>query len=208
MGEVVYFDVGGQAADWSASAGWPPSRRTRSRFAWELDKPGAATITATLPTGETASIDMTVIGPTDIRMRKESEDAQPAGTAGAGMWLIPRFNPGSVNFGNVEWLEEAGPASGVTGYFADMVTAGTDLSHHPNPDFLRIGPGLRDHAAFLGLPAPFTAGEFSWSIPNRFRRAATAGTGTMFVTTVQRFRIQADGTVTVSKQGASVTRSP
>jgi hypothetical protein len=208
MGEVVYFDVGGQAADWTASAGWPPSRHARSAFAWELPNPGTATITATLPTGETASVDMTVIGPSDLRMRKFAEDPQPAGQAGAGMWLRPRFTPGSVNFGNVEWLEVPGPASGVSGYFQDMVDAGADLSHHPNPDFLRIAPGLNDHAAFLGLSAPYKAGAFHWNIPNRFRRAGTADPGTMFVTTVQSFRIQGDGTVTVTKQGASVTRSP
>jgi hypothetical protein len=208
MGEVVYFDVGGQAANWTASAGWPPTRAARTQFAWELPNPGTATITATLPTGETASVDMTVIGPTDLRMRKYDEDTQDAGQAGAGMWLRPRFNPGSVNFGNVEWLEVPGPASGVSGYFADMAAAGTDLSHHPNPDFLRIGPTLNDHAAFLGLDAPYKEGAFHWSIPNRFRRAGTTDPGTMFVTTLQSFRIQVDGRVTVTKQGASVSRAP
>jgi hypothetical protein len=89
------------------------------------------------------------------------------------------------------------------------VTAGVDLSHHPNPDFLRIGPGLRDHAAFLGLgTGPYKVGHFHWDIPNRFRRAGTTEAGTMYVTSVQSFDIDAAGTVTVTKQGASVTRSP
>jgi hypothetical protein len=53
---------------------------------------------------------MTVVGVESLRMRKESEDPEAAGTAGAGMWLIPRFGPRNVNFGNIEWLEEPGPA--------------------------------------------------------------------------------------------------
>jgi hypothetical protein len=209
MGEVVYFDVGGLDATWTASAGWPPRRTARPAFAWELPEPGTATITATLADGRTASVDMTVVAPDSLRMRKESEDSEAAGTAGAGMWLIPRFGPSSVNFGNVEWLEEPRGASGATGFFKDQIDAGIDLDHHPNPDFLRIGPGLRDHAAYLGLgTSGWSDGYFFWTIPNSFRRAGTAGPGQMYVTGSQHFRIKADGTVTVSKQGASVTRAP
>jgi hypothetical protein len=209
MGEVVFFDVGGAAADWTASAGFPGRRTGRTTLAWELPDPGSATITATLPTGESASINMKVIAPKDIRMRKISEDAPGAsGTANAGMRLSPRFTPGSVNFGNVEWLEVPGPPSNLTGYFAAQVAAGTNLNHVPNPNFLRIAPGLNDHAAAFGFPPPFSAGTWDWSIPNRFRRAATTGAGTVFVTTLQSFRMDAAGAITVSKQGASVTKAP
>jgi len=209
MGEVVYFDVGGVAADWTASAGWPGRRSARAILAWELSDPGSATITATLPTGGSASITMKVIAPKDIRMRKTSEDpAGASGTANAGMMLAPRFTPGSVNFGNVEWLEVPGPASGLSGYFAAQVAAGTNLNHAPNPSFLRIAPGLNDHAAAFGFPPPYSAGTWDWSIPNRFRRAGTAAAGTVFVTTLQSFRMDAAGAITVSKQGASVTKAP
>jgi hypothetical protein len=206
MGEVVYFDAGGEAVDWSASAGWPGRRNARSTFAWELPEPGTATITATTATGASASITMTVVPPKDIRMRKTSEDAPgDPGTANAGMRLAPRFTPGNVNFGNVEWLEVPGGPSNLTGYFAASVAAGADLDHHPNPDFLRIAPGLNDHAAAFGFPGPYSAGTWDWEIPNRFRRAATTGEGVVYVTTVQSFKIDASGTITVSKQGATVT---
>jgi hypothetical protein len=206
MGEVVYFDVGGEAVDWNASAGWPGRRNARSTFAWELPEPGTATITATTATGASASITMTVVPPKDIRMRKTSEDAPgDPGTANAGMRLAPRFTPGNVNFGNVEWLEVPGGPSNLTGYFAASVAAGADLNHHPNPDFLRIAPGLNDHAAAFGFPGPYSAGTWDWEIPNRFRRAATTGEGVVYVTTLQSFKIDASGTITVSKQGASVT---
>jgi hypothetical protein len=206
MGEVVYFDIGGDAVDWTASAGWPGRRHARSTFAWELPEPGTATITATTAAGASASITMTVVPPKDIRMRKTSEDPPgDPGTANAGMRLAPRFTPGNVNFGNVEWLEAPGGPSSLTGYFAAQVAAGADLDHHPNPDFLRIAPGLNDHAAAFGFPGPYSAGTWDWEIPNRFRRAATTGEGTVYVTTLQSFRIDESGTITVSKQGASVT---
>jgi hypothetical protein len=209
MGEVVYFDVGGAAVDWTASAGWPPRRKGRSTFAWELPTPGTATITATDPvSGASASVEMEVVAPDELKMKKESEDPEAAGVAGAGMWLIPRFGPRSVSFGNVEWLEEPRPASSVSGYWLDLQAAGTDLDHHPNPDFLRITPTLRDHAFALGLPSPYKAGHFHWVVPNSFRRAATSGTGITTVTGQQNFDIDATGTVTIEKQGASVTRSP
>jgi hypothetical protein len=210
MGEVVYFDVGGAEADWSASAGWPPRRSTRDTFAWELADPGTASITATLPTGETATVNMRVIGPTSIRMRKTSEDPPGAsGTAGAGMMLKPRFTPGNVNFGNVEWLEVPGGPSNVSGYFATERAAGrANLNHRPNPNFLRIGPRLNDHAAAFNFSPPFAVGTWDWIIPNKFRRAATTGDGTLFFNTLQSFRMDASGVITVSKQGASVTAPP
>jgi hypothetical protein len=209
MGEVVYFDVGGAAADWTASVGWPLRRAGRDTFAWELPQPGTATITATLPAGGAASVTMTAIAPKNIRMRKVSEDPPgTSGTANAGMMLVPRFMPANVNFGNVEWLEVPGPPSNLTGYFAAQVAGGTNLNHVPNPNFLRIGPGLRDHAAAFGFPPPYSAGSWDWSIPNRFRRAGTGDTGVEYVTTLQSFRMDATGSITVSKQGASVTKAP
>jgi hypothetical protein len=209
MGEVVYFDVGGATVDWTATGGWPLKREGRSTFAWELSDPGSATITATDPaSGATASIEITAVAPDSLAMVKDTEDAIPAGTSGAGMLLKPRFGPRNVNFGNVEWLEVPGPASGVSGYFAAQAAAGVDLSHHPNPAFVRIGPAVRDHAAASGFPAPFSDGGFHWDIPNRFRRAATGGQGIETVQSVQAFHIDATGKMTVTKQGASVTRSP
>lgn len=209
MGEVVYFDVGGEAVDWTASAGWPGRRTARSTFAWELPEPGTATITATNASGASASVTMTVIPPKDIRMRKLTEDPPGrSGRAGAGMMLSPAFAPSNVNFGNVEWLEVPGGPSNVSGYFSTEQAAGrANLNHQPNPNFLRIGPTLRDHAAAFGFRPPYAVGTWDWSIPNRFRRAATTGQGELYVTTLQTFRIDASGSITVSKQGASVSKA-
>ncbi len=212
MGEVVFFSVGGAAVNWSATAGFPLQRLGRTEYAWELATPGPATITATDPvTGQTTSVDMIVVAPSSLRMVKQSEPA--AAPAGADMIQSPRFGARSVNFGNCEWLEvsdntaAAGAPTGITGtYFQPLIAAGVNLNHIPTPNFLRIGPNLTDEAGISGLPAPFSAGSFFWNIPNRFRRAATTGAGTVFVNSTQHFSIDATGRVTVSKQGASVTK--
>jgi hypothetical protein len=209
MGEVVYLSVDGGAADWVATGGWPQSGRGRPTFAWELSEPGTATVRATIPaTGATGSIAFTAVGPSGLRMRRASVDAVPAGTGGAGMRLIPHFEPQNVNFANVEWLEVPGPAAGVRGYFAGLAGRGMDLSHHPNKKFVRITPQVRDHAYAYPLTGPFSAGRFHWTIPNRFRRAATTGPGRVFFNSHQRFAVTAAGRVTVTKQGASVSREP
>src|SRR5437867_2383603 len=77
-----------------------------------------------------------------------------------------------------------------------------NLNHRPNPNFLRIGPRLTDHAAAFNFSPPFAVGTWDWVIPNKFRRAATTGAGTFFFNTLQTFRIDAAGSITVSKQGA------
>jgi hypothetical protein len=154
---------------------------------------------------------MTAILPNAIRNRRISVDAPGnSGTAGAGMMQRVNFLPNSVNFHNAEWLEVGHGPVGATGYFADQIAAGTDLDHHPTPDFLRIRADnvLFDHAFLINFPSPFKAGRYHWPIPNRFRRAATTGAGTVSVNTTQFFSMAADGTITVSKQGASVTGGP
>jgi hypothetical protein len=85
------------------------------------------------------------------------------------------------------------------------------MNHVPNPTFVRIGSRNvfnHDHCSIRGLPAPWSAGGYQWVIPNKFRGAGSGSGGTAGPTTVQSFVLTATGTVTVSKQGASVTRSP
>lgn len=214
--EDVHFAVGGRRANWTSDVGWPRARENVDDFFWAApEQPGPATITATIPdTGETASITMDVIAPNEIKMVRDSVDTTiPAGTAGALMFLVVHIHPKSVNFGWAEMLEEARPASGVSGYFATLQAGGADLDHHPNPDFVRIrwNNTIRfDTAGIRGgvLPAPWSAGGFYWVIPNRYRCASSTGNGRRFFTTYQRFRIAANGRVTVTKAGASYGRTP
>ena len=73
----------------------------------------------------------------------------------------------------------------------------------------------QDNAAGSGLPAPWTAGGFDWVIPNHFQiigaSAGAFGGGEFFTNTTQAFTIDGApnaGRVTITKAGASVTRSP
>ena len=215
VNETISFSAGGQVADWTADSGWPAARGVRATFLWAApEQPGTSRITATIPaTGQTCSIDMTVVAPASIRMTSFDEQAFPAGSAGASMRLIVRVHPRNVNFGWVSLLEDPGPAAGVTGYFAARQAAGVDLSHHPNPNFTRFqfNNTIRFDSAFVrpaAVPAPWSDGAFHWNIPNRYRAFNSTGAGTIFTTTVQRFAIDAAGTVTITKQGARVVRSP
>lgn len=144
-------------------------------------------------------------------MHRHSVDPFPPGVAGAGMLLEARFAPRNVSLGFIEWLENPGPASGVSGYFAGLAATGVDLSHHPNPAFvpIRLNNTFRsDHAFGSGFAAPWSAGAFRWDIPNRYRRIGSGDAGTVFTTTHQRFSITAAGVVTISKGGVSVGRAP
>lgn len=212
VNERVEFRVG-EPADWTASSGTPASAPAASPFTWTApEAAGSTTITATIPrNGSTCSLVMTTILPSALNMTRISVDAFAAGVSGAGMHLRAAFPPNDVSFRNSEWLEVAGPASGVTGYFLALQTAGTDLSHHPNPSFVPISAAntyTSDHAAGSGFPAPWSAGAFQWVIPNRIKQIGGAGTGVVFTNSTQAFTIAADGTVTITKGGASVSRAP
>ncbi len=127
------------------------------------------------------------------------------------MTLRVLIDPRNVNFGWISILEVPGPASGVSGYFAALAAAGTDISHHPNPAFTRIGFNNSvccDTASGTGFAPPWSAGAFRWSIPNRYRCSNSTGAGHLFATSVQTFAITAAGQVTVTKQGQTVTRTP
>jgi hypothetical protein len=215
--ETVLFSVGGQAADWTVRSGWPTNRRGRTSFEWAAPtRPGTYTINATIPaSGETCSLDMNVVAPSRIRMRRRTSLAAwyAAGTAGAGMTTVVRLYPRNVNFGWISILEVPGPASNVTGYFLARQRAGANLNHVPNPNYVRVGWNNNlccDTAATRPgvLPAPWSVGTWDWVIPMRYRYFNATSGGRRFTRVVQRFRITAAGRVTVSKAGASIPRSP
>jgi hypothetical protein len=139
-----------------------------------------------------------------------SYHALTAGTAGVCMLTSVTVGPTTVCFGNTEWLEEPGPASGTSGYFTRFPAA--TIFHNPNPSFLRWNDrntGLSDHAAWHAVPSPHSVGQFQWSIPNKYRVAGTSGAGTVFTTTTQLFQMtDTAGSMTVSKAGASASRTP
>ncbi len=219
--ETVGFSVGGQAVDWSANTGWPSARNGLANFNWAAPElPGTSTITATeRATGNTCSLDMTVVAPAGVRLRNVNELAYAAGTAGAGMELTVHVRPRSVNFGWIAIREDSGNASRISGYFNDFAAA--DLRHNAAPDFRRMGwdnslapneagETQGDTAATVAgtLPAPWRDGSFQWIIPTRYRCSNSTGNGHLLTHVRQRFTIEGDGTVIVTKHAASVERTP
>ena len=153
---------------------------------------------------------MTVKEPQSVIPKKADEIAFPAGTMGAGMHLYFDYHPMSVSFENVEAGEKSGPGTNASGYFAQF--SATQIWHDSGDGFWPIAAKNRlseqDTAAGTGLPQPYSEGGLHWVIPNRFRVAGEGGDGKVFDHMTQTFRMQADGTYTVTKGAESVTRTP
>jgi hypothetical protein len=157
---------------------------------------------------------MNVVAPTSLSMTKVSEDSYPSGWAGAGMITDVTINPLNVCLGATQWLEVPGPATNVTGYFTQFSAA--NLYHNPNPNYLPFNDnntGLQDHAAIspgVQLPTPFSAGTWQWDIPNKYKLDGESdSSGRLFTTTTQLYTMHdATGAMTVTKAGASVSRTP
>jgi hypothetical protein len=220
--ETLVFGVGGRAMHWSADSGWPSARSGRANFEWAApERARTSTITATDPaTGASCSLELEVVAPSGTRLRNVGEDVFPAGTAGAGMDLTVAVLPRNVNFGWIAIHEDSGPALDVKGYFADNFPAAR-LRHDASPGFARIGwdnmlaPDAAgdpqgDHAATRPgtLPPPWSAGSYRWSIPTRYRCFNSTHDGFVFTRVPQRFAMEGDGTVIVTKGSERVERTP
>jgi hypothetical protein len=208
IGEVIDF-TGSVAGTWTATGGTPAAGASGKSFAWTAPE-GPATVTITLTAGtQTAMKEITIIAPNNLSMVVSSNHSLTAGTAGVCMVTDVTVGPTTVSFGNTEWLEVPGPATGIGGYFKKFSAA--TLFHNPNPKWLGWNDrntGLSDHAAWHAVPPKYSEGSFQWSIPNKYR-VAGSGSGTVFTTTTQLFQMtDTVGTMSVSKAGASATRTP
>jgi hypothetical protein len=209
VGEVVEF-TGSASGTWTATGGTPAAGAASTTFIWTAPgAPGSVTITLTVGTQAVTKV-MTVIAPSSIAMVLSSQHGLTAGTAGVCMVTNVTVGPATVSFGNVQWLEVPGPATNVAGYFTKFSAA--TLHHNPNPNWLTwndSNTGLTDHAAWHSVPGPYTPGTFQWDVPNKYRVAGSGAAGTEFTTTHQLFAMTDNaGTMTVSKGGASVARTP
>jgi hypothetical protein len=211
VGEQVVF-TSTVSGTWAASAGDPAAGAAGTTFAWKApNRAASADITVTTASGN-ATLAMTVVEPNANNVSKIADIPYGAGLAGAGMRLNFDFAPMNVSFANVEFREVSGPATNITGYFTARSAAAN--FHNANANYIPINGSNRmmgtDTAAVnpAGYAKPWSAGGRDWVIPNRFRVIGEAGEGPDFTNVTQRFEIQADGTVTVSKGAASVTRTP
>jgi hypothetical protein len=98
----------------------------------------------------------------------------------------------------------------VQGYFKRFPAA--TLFHNPNPNYLPFNDsntGLTDHGAWHAVPGPYSIGQFQWDIPNKYKvDGEPDSSGRLFTGTTQLFTMNVSGTMTISKAGASVSRSP
>ena len=209
VGEVVEF-TGSASGTWTATGGTPAAGAASTTFIWTAPgAPGSVTITLTVGT-QTVTKVMTVIAPSSIAMVVSSQHTLTAGTAGVCMVTNVTVGPATVSFGNVQWLEVPGPATSVAGYFTKFSAA--TLHHNPNPNWVTwndSNTGPTDHASWHSLTGPYTPGTFQWDVPNKYRVTGSGAAGTEFTTTHQLFAMTDNaGTMTVSKGGASVARTP
>ena len=212
-GERVTF-TGSASGSWSASSGSPGTSTTNgTTFSWQApEAAGSSTITLTAG-GQSANTTMTVVAPSGINGTKASDDSIASGTQGAGMRIDMVFTPLNVSFGYLQFLEQPGPATNITGYFTSY--SASSLYHNPNPSWLNISAsngGIQDHAAFSGYPSPWTAGGWEWVIPNKYRLQGSGGGGIVFHNSTQTFQLEGApdaGRSTVTKFGETAgPRSP
>lgn len=94
------------------------------------------------------------------------------------------------------------------------------MRHAATPGFARIGwnNGLAPNAAGHpqgdtaatvqgSLPQPSAEGTYHWNIPVRYRCFNSTWNGRIFTRKRQRFTMENDGTMTVTKGGARVERT-
>jgi peptidoglycan hydrolase-like protein with peptidoglycan-binding domain len=211
VGEVVDFTAS-TAGTWAASNGTPTSGASSTTFRWTA--PAVAdTVTITLTSGtQTATDTITVDAPKTISMRKVSSHTSLVGAGGACMLTEVTFGPTDVCLGAMQWLEVPGPAMGVDGFFKKFSAA--TLHHNPNTNFALVndrnimepGPnnGPNDHCAWHSTPGPYKDGTFTWVVPNRYIvDGEPASSGRFFTDTHQVFTMNAAGTMTITKAGAT-----
>jgi hypothetical protein len=130
------------------------------------------------------------------------------GNQGVCMRLLITVNPTIVSFYRVQAVEMSGPASAITGYMTNYTAA--QLYHKTSAGWADYDDNnlreVEDHCHHEGY-APFVGG-FDWIIPVPWHVGDSSVTNG-FMTRTQSVRITDTlGTTTVTKMGASTTRTP
>lgn len=213
VGERVNFLVN-HAATFAATTGTPTEASASSNsFAWQAPaEAGTATITATSGP-RTASITFNIVAPDNVSMTRVNSWSIEGGVAGAVMECTMLFSPLNVSFGYANIKEISGPGANVSGFFNQY--SASQLYHNASADWTELKrnnmppPGKGDTAGLPNLgTGPFSAGTLDYVIPYHYRLDGESGNGRPFRTITQAMSMAADGTVTIRKAGASVSRAP
>jgi hypothetical protein len=206
VGEQVVLTVAPGPGKWLVSGGKLSSGQGAKVVLYAPGSPGTVDVSVDV-NGQKAAVRFTVIAPDSIHM-------DVAGTSlpgGAGPNGIVQLNvyagPSDVSFMNIKLREQDVPAS-AHGYWA----AADGHGHGPNPNPVAMrqtvvsGKGtllsLPDNAGIWGGSGnPPWEGDCVYQIPWEY--SVGTGAGTVFTTVKQSMVNSADGTLTISKGGAS-----
>jgi hypothetical protein len=199
--------------NWTISAGSLTS--TSGPGTWLIAPSNATTTTITASIGrQSVSIPFTVVEPSGVdHVTFRGTDSLSKNVAGAGMYMNVYIAPINVSFYRVSMLEVTNAATSVTGYFTSHwpsphdTVAGAGKWHPIGQDNL-VGDGM-DHCSYWGsslLPPPWSpGGSFTWPIPGEWKIGN--GPTNSLSWSDQTFSLNANGTMTITKFGHSVTRT-
>jgi len=199
-------------ATWVAACGTVVAPAMGTTAIWTAPAAGGTcTVTATPATGGPCSVSMTVLPPSSRSLVRTGLQAYTAGLAGSGFVATVTINPTGVSFTRTE-LREDTVAGVATGYYDTVL--GWNGSIHPATAWLSPdihNSGLVDTIGTVppGSGGPFSEGTFVWPIPQSFRTAGTAGTGSPYSTAFHvQVMIGPSGAEGTAKEGASRGRVP
>lgn len=213
--EVDLYIIPADPVTWTTtSGGVNPSSGSSTRFTAPTNATQTtSTIRADYGSGN-CPITFNVYPPTGINHARVIEtNSYPKNDAGAGMHLYVWMAPTNVSFYRVQCLEVGSNAINVTGYYTNYAVSNISHIGHGADEWFQLEPdnmwpSTWDNATSGSggfLPQPWYAGGYTWPIPGRWKIGTSATnnlTGWQQSTT-----IDANGTVTVSKFGFTVTRT-
>jgi hypothetical protein len=211
VGELVYFtaETVGAKSKWKTTAG-KGTDKGGGQYDWKA--PAAPdTVTITFDPGDggaATTVQMTVIGPTSIKYSNKVEDTFGAGKAGAGMRVDLEFLPLSVCFWGTQWRETDVDGSSIDGWFTHLPANKLKHKAAVPRDIGDDNKGPGDHISYAATGPFKETGSFSWVIPQQYSVKGANSWQEIATPFTQTTSIETDGTLTVSKHGESVKRSP
>ncbi len=206
VGEQVVLTVAPGTGKWLVSGGVLTSGRGATVVLTAPSSPGTVDVSVDV-NGQKAAVRFTVIAPSSIHM-DVAGTSLPGGAGPNGLVQLNVFaGPSDVSFMNIKLKEQDVPAS-AHGYWAGANGHG----HSPNPNPVGMRPtvasgkgtllSLPDNAGIWGGPGhPPWEGDCVYQIPWEY--SVGSGGGTVFTTVTQSMVSAPDGTLTISKAGAS-----
>lgn len=195
---------------WTASAGTLAAAGAAATWT-APERRNTCTITATPATGSPCSVSIKAVPPERRALRRSSRRSYTAGLGGSGFVADVSIRPLYVSFSRIEVREETVNSS-ASGYY-DSVLGWNGISH-PTGSWLPVNAsnsGIIDTVGTNppGSATPFSAGTFTWPIPQSYRILGSSAGGYVYSTgTHEQAMTGTGGAETTRKEGASSSRTP